>query len=31
MLKTFDRYIIRELIPPFLLGLLVYTFVLLMN
>jgi len=31
MLKTFDRYIIRELVPPFLVGLLVYTFVLLMN
>lgn len=31
MFKIFDRYIIRETIPPFFLGLLVYTFVLLMN
>jgi len=31
MFKLFDRYIIREIIPPFLIGLLVYTFVLLMN
>ncbi|UCE22988.1 MAG: LPS export ABC transporter permease LptF [Candidatus Aminicenantes bacterium] len=31
MLKFFDRYIIRELIPPSLIGLLIYTFVLLMN
>jgi len=29
--KLFDRYIIREIIPPFFIGLLVYTFVLLMN
>ena len=31
MLKYFDRYIIKELIPPSLIGLLIYTFVLLMN
>ena len=31
MLKRIDRYILREIIPPFLLGLLAYTFVLLMN
>lgn len=31
MLKPLDRYIFKELIPPFFLGLLVYTFVLLMN
>lgn len=31
MLKLFDRYILKEIIPPFFLGLLVYTFVLLMN
>ncbi len=29
--KKFDRYIISELIPPFILGLILYTFVLLMN
>jgi len=29
--KFFDRYIYRELIPPFLLGLLITTFVFLMN
>jgi len=29
--KFFDRYVIKELIPPFLIGLLIYTFVLLMN
>ncbi len=27
----FDRYVIKEILPPFGLGLLVYTFVLLMN
>jgi LPS export ABC transporter permease LptG/LPS export ABC transporter permease LptF len=31
MLKFFDRYILREIAPPFFLGLLVYSFVLLMN
>ncbi|MBM3285607.1 MAG: LptF/LptG family permease, partial [Candidatus Aminicenantes bacterium] len=31
MLKFFDRYILKEIIPPFLIGLLVYSFVLLMN
>ncbi|MBS3819855.1 LPS export ABC transporter permease LptF [bacterium] len=31
MFKRFDRYIFKEILPPFLLGLLVYTFVLLMN
>ncbi len=31
MFRLFDRYIFRETIPPFVLGLLVYTFVLLMN
>lgn len=31
MFKLFDRYILKEILPPFLLGLLVYTFVLLMN
>ncbi len=31
MIKLFDRYILKELFPPFALGLLVYTFVLLMN
>jgi len=29
--KFFDRYILKELIPPFFVGLLVSTFVLLMN
>ena len=29
--RLFDRYIIKEIIPPFFVGLLVYTFVLLMN
>src|SRR5512139_1984489 len=28
MLRTFDRYVIREVIPPFLLSLLVFTFIL---
>ncbi len=31
MLKFFDRYLLKELSPPFFIGLLVYTFVLLMN
>ena len=31
MLKLFDRYILKEISPPFLLGLLIYSFVLLMN
>jgi LPS export ABC transporter permease LptG/LPS export ABC transporter permease LptF len=31
MLKLFDRYILREVFPPFLIGLLVTAFVLLMN
>ncbi|MGB2906861.1 MAG: LptF/LptG family permease [Candidatus Aminicenantaceae bacterium] len=31
MIKLFDRYILKELFPPFAVGLLVYTFVLLMN
>jgi LPS export ABC transporter permease LptF/LPS export ABC transporter permease LptG len=31
MLKIFDRYILKEIAPPFLVGLLVTTFVLLMN
>ena len=31
MLKFFDRYLLREIIPPFFIGLLVYSFVLLMN
>lgn len=31
MFRIFDRYIFREIVPPFLLGLLVYSFVLLMN
>jgi lipopolysaccharide export system permease protein len=29
--KFFDRYIIKEVVPPFLLGILIFTFVLLMN
>jgi len=29
--KFFDRYIIKEIVPPFFIGLLIYTFVLLMN
>jgi LPS export ABC transporter permease LptF/LPS export ABC transporter permease LptG len=29
--RLFDRYILKELIPPFFIGLLIYTFVLLMN
>ncbi len=31
MVKFFDRYILKEIVPPFLVGLLVYSFVLLMN
>lgn len=31
MLKFFDRYLLKELIPPFFIGLLIYSFVLLMN
>lgn len=31
MFRFFNRYIIREIIPPFLIGLLLTTFVLLMN
>ncbi len=31
MRRRFDRYILQEVIPPFLVGLLLYTFVLLMN
>jgi len=31
VIKLFDRYVLKELFPPFALGLLVYTFVLLMN
>ncbi|MFQ6037870.1 MAG: LptF/LptG family permease [Candidatus Aminicenantales bacterium] len=30
-MKLFDRYILKELTPPFFIGLMVYTFVLLMN
>ncbi|MEE8604480.1 MAG: LPS export ABC transporter permease LptF [Candidatus Aminicenantaceae bacterium] len=31
MFRLFDRYILKEIIPPFLIGLVVYSFVLLMN
>lgn len=31
MFRIFDRYILNEILPPFLIGLMVYTFVLLMN
>ena len=31
VIKLFDRYVLKELFPPFALGLLIYTFVLLMN
>lgn len=31
MLKTVDRYVFREMVPPFLVGLLLLVFVLLMN
>jgi lipopolysaccharide export system permease protein len=30
-MKIIDRYILRELIPPFFLGILIFTFVLLMS
>jgi len=30
-LKFFDRYLLKEIIPPFFIGLLIYSFVLLMN
>ena len=28
MLRTLDRYVIREILPPFLLSLLIFTFIL---
>ena len=31
MPRLLDRYVLREVVPPFLLGLLLVTFVLLMN
>ncbi|MCK4835255.1 MAG: LptF/LptG family permease [Candidatus Aminicenantes bacterium] len=31
MIKSFDRYILKEIISPFAIGLLVYTFTLLIN
>lgn len=31
MFKIFDRYIIKEILPPFFIGLLIASFVLLMN
>lgn len=31
MLKLFDRYILKEIIPPFFLGLAGYTFIMLLN
>jgi LPS export ABC transporter permease LptF/LPS export ABC transporter permease LptG len=31
VLKLFDRYILKEIIPPFFIGITAYTFVLLMN
>src|SRR5512135_248774 len=31
MLRLIDRYIVREIVPPFLIGLLLVTFVLLMD
>jgi len=31
VVKLFDRYVFKEIFSPFLIGLLVYTFVLLMN
>ena len=31
VIKLFDRYVLKEIFPPFFIGLLVYTFVLLMN
>jgi len=30
-MKFFDKYLLKEIIPPFFIGLLVYSFVLLMN
>ena len=30
-MKLVDRYIFRELVPPFLLGILIFTFLLLMS
>ena len=30
MLKTIDRYVIREIVPPFLLALLIFTFILVL-
>ena len=31
MLKSFDKYVLREIASPFCLGLVVYTFTLLIN
>src|SRR5512139_2339330 len=31
LMKLFDRYILKEILPPFVVGLLLTTFVLLMN
>jgi len=31
VLKRFDRYLLKEIAPPFFIGITVYTFVLLMN
>ncbi len=31
MFRLFDRYILKEIIPPFLIGVVIYSFVLLMN
>ncbi|MBN1273974.1 MAG: LPS export ABC transporter permease LptF [Candidatus Aminicenantes bacterium] len=31
MITFFDRYVLREFIPPFFIGLIAYTFVVLMN
>ena len=31
MFRLFDRYVLKEIAPPFLIGLVVYSFVLLMN
>lgn len=31
MIKSFDRYVLKEIISPFAIGLLVYTFTLLIN
>ena len=30
MLRTIDRYVLREVIPPFLLSLAIFTFILVM-